>query len=138
MLSGLCAAHAAYERADFDRKGHVERLQEALRAPNPRLTIFIATLASQDVGYVSITEDFSTWAAKPFAHMDCLFVSEVARGQGIGKVLFEKATNFAREKGLNEIQWQTPDWNQQAIRFYQKVGATMSAKQRFRIALTHL
>jgi GNAT superfamily N-acetyltransferase len=130
-LSGLCAAHAAYEKASFNSAGHAERLATLLSDDKIQMVIFIAVIDDSIVGFISITTDMSTWAAQPYLHMDCLFVSEYARGQGIGKALFAAARDYATELGIAEIQWQTPVWNELAIQFYQSLGASNAPKLRF-------
>lgn len=57
------------------------------------------------------------------------------RRGGVGSALFDALCRFARGAGVDEIQWQTPDWNQDAARFYQLLGATGVQKLRFAIRL---
>ena len=37
----------------------------------------------------------------------------------------------AQMLGCEAMQWQTPVWNEGAIRFYDRLGATRLAKQRY-------
>lgn len=134
-LSGLCAEHAAFEKGAFNPKDHAERLAALLGNEENQLTIFIAIDDGKILGFVSVTKDISTWAAKPFLHMDCLYVVEAARGTGIGKSLFEAVKALAIELGVSEVQWQTPDWNTSAIQFYNGLGANSSSKIRFTMCL---
>ncbi len=41
------------------------------------------------------------------------------------------ASEYAKELGLSEIQWQTPLENLDAIGFYKKIGAQYKNKKRF-------
>jgi len=63
--------------------------------------------------------------------MDTLFVDEASRGQGIGSGLLDYVIVAARHLGLQQIQWQTPAWNGDAIRFYERFGASATPKTRF-------
>lgn len=132
-ISGLCALHAEFERAAFNPQGHFQRLAQALRGENPRILILLAEKAGLPIAYVSLVREFSTWQAREYLHMDCLFVKDSMRGLGVGRALFAAAQNEARRLGLNELQWQTPAWNADAIGFYQHLGALSVAKQRFRL-----
>jgi GNAT superfamily N-acetyltransferase len=134
-ISGLCAAHAAYERAAFKSNGHSERLVLALTSTQPRVRLIIAEHGCTPVGYVALSREFSTWSGREFVHMDCLFVTANKRGLGIGRRLFEAALTAATQDGIGEIQWQTPDWNSDAIRFYHRLGAHAVTKLRFRMTL---
>jgi GNAT superfamily N-acetyltransferase len=130
-LVAMCGEHAAYERAPFDADGLSSRLEQALFAEPPRLLGWIAE-GGGAVGYLTATRDFSTWRAREFLHMDCLYVREGRRGAGIGLRLFEALRTHARSIGIDEIQWQTPHWNRDAARFYQRLGAVETAKLRYR------
>jgi RimJ/RimL family protein N-acetyltransferase len=44
-------------------------------------------------------------------------------------------TAEARALGLTEVQWQTPSWNEGAIRFYDRLGARARAKTRFTLTV---
>lgn len=130
-LGPLCAAHAAYERCAFDADGHTQRLQAALAAD--RVAVWWLEGPEQGVaqGYASLTLDWSTLSARTFAHLDCLYLCEAARGQGAGQALVHAARTWAQDQGCCTMQWQTPHWNEGAIRFYQRLGAQAWAKQRF-------
>lgn len=127
----LCEAHAAYERAEFNTKGLDERLKQAIEGQYPRLVIFLAEIDDKPAGYAAVTRDFSTWEAREYLHLDCLFLEEKARGRNIGRRLFSAIADYASELGIKQIQWQTPDWNTGAIRFYRALGASSEIKVRF-------
>jgi Acetyltransferase (GNAT) family. len=69
--------------------------------------------------------------------MDCLFLRDHARGQGLGALLMDAVVALARELGLSEVQWQTPSWNEGAIRFYgRRIGVRAVDKLRFTLPVT--
>ncbi|MEO1715245.1 MAG: GNAT family N-acetyltransferase, partial [Bacteroidota bacterium] len=74
---------------------------------------------------------FSTWDAEYYVYLDCLYLEPQTRGQGIGTQIMEEVKAFARAEDCSVIQWQTPDFNEKAIRFYQKIGGVSKAKERF-------
>jgi len=82
-------------------------------------------------GYCSLSREFSTWEGEDYLHMDCLFVTAEARGLKLGEALFQATKEYALEHQLSEIQWQTPEWNKGAARFYHRNGAASSTKLRF-------
>lgn len=134
-LTPLCAEHAAYEQCEFEAPGHTERLQAALHSGRVQAWWLEPVQTGEAMGYASVTLDWSTLQAQPFAHLDCLYLREPVRGQGAGRLLWAAATHFARTRGCATLQWQTPPWNQGAIRFYRRLGAQASAKARFALAL---
>jgi GNAT superfamily N-acetyltransferase len=131
-LVKLCAAHAAFERSSLSPIGLQERLSAALFADEPRAFVFVAECDLKLVGYASCSKEFSTWEGREFLHLDCLFISETFRGQGLGRRLVDVIFREAKRQNIGEVQWQTPDWNEDAIKFYRSLGATCSLKARFK------
>ena len=131
----LCQKHAEFEKADFSPEGKKENLQKAIFSENPKLFCLVVAAKETIVGYVSYTFDFSTWDTATFMYMDCLFLEEEARSFGIGKVLIEKLKEIAAKNNCVNIQWQTPEFNTRAIKFYNRIGAKGKDKVRFTLAL---
>lgn len=110
-----------------------ERTDTHLRAG--RLRIFVAEQHGQAVGYASIIDELATWTGQGYAHLDCLYLHEDHRGQGIGHRLITAVLDDTRRRGLGQVQWQTPAWNRPAITFYEQLGATHTTKERFALTL---
>lgn len=128
-LLDLIRQHAAFEQAaavvgDSD-------LTRLLASAAPPAHLLVAEDHEELTGYAALTFDYALWSAARFAHLDCLFVAEAARGGGVGRRLFEEACLLAREMGSGWIEWQTPAWNVEAIRFYERQGGTGLPKMRF-------
>lgn len=134
-LAPLCADHATYERLPYSADGHAQRLYAALASGHLHAWLLMDGEGGNAVGYASATLDFATLSGQRFAHMDCLYLAPTARGQGGGQLLVQAVLAFARGQGCRTLQWQTPDWNVDAIRFYARLGATASPKQRYTLAL---
>ncbi|MEU0114451.1 GNAT family N-acetyltransferase [Streptomyces bobili] len=77
----------------------------------------------------------STWDGLEHLHMDCLFLAPGQRGLGLGALLMDAVSAEARALGLTEIQWQTPTWNEGAIRFHDRLGARAQEKTRFTLTV---
>lgn len=76
-------------------------------------------------------KQYSTWNAAEYLYMDCLFLDDKYRSNGIGVALVNEMKKFGKENDITGIQWQTPDFNERAIKFYKKIGATSLSKERF-------
>jgi L-amino acid N-acyltransferase YncA len=131
----LCQKHAAYEKASFNPIGKEEKLRDALFSNQPQLFCMVVEINGIIVGYASYTFDFSTWDAATFMYMDCLYLEEEARGFGIGEALIEKLKQLATAKNCINIQWQTPEFNERAIKFYHRIGGSGKSKVRFTLDL---
>ncbi|MER5709568.1 GNAT family N-acetyltransferase [Streptomyces sp. NPDC002122] len=98
----------------------------------PRLRCLVAELPDGSLaGYATCAPELSTWDGVAYLHMDCLYLTSTARGHGLGPLLMDAVRAEARALGLTEIQWQTPAWNEGAIRFYDRLGATSKEKRRY-------
>jgi GNAT superfamily N-acetyltransferase len=49
------------------------------------------------------------------------------RGNGLGKLLFDRLIQEADEKKFTGMVWQVLDWNEPAINFYKKYNARFDA-----------
>jgi ribosomal protein S18 acetylase RimI-like enzyme len=52
-------------------------------------------------------------------------VRPALRGRGIGEALLSRLAAIAVERGYGRFEWSVLDWNSNAIRFYEKMGATV-------------
>ncbi|MFF5785060.1 GNAT family N-acetyltransferase [Streptomyces sp. NPDC012693] len=129
----LIAEHAAYEKAAPPAPGLADRLARLLFAPaEPRLRCLVAVLPDGTLaGYATCAPELSTWDGAEYLHMDCLYLTESSRGHGLGPLLMTAVSAEARALGIDEVQWQTPAWNENAIRFYDRLGATSREKRRY-------
>ena len=134
-LLPLMAEHAAFERLDAVPQARLDVLSAALVTTPPRLYLWLAQIEDVAVGYASATLDFSTLDCSIYLHMDCLFVRADWRGDGIGHALWRRLRDFAYAQGCLGMQWQTPDWNEDAARFYRRLGAKELAKRRYTLRL---
>jgi GNAT superfamily N-acetyltransferase len=133
-LLALVGEHAAFERGP-PPSVDAHSLASALQGDPPLLLAWLAERAGEVLGYLSATRDYSTWQGRRFLHMDCLYLRPAARGQGLGTALLETLCRHARASGIGQLQWQTPDWNVDAARFYRRHGAHEAAKRRFVLEL---
>ncbi len=129
----LCAEHAEYEKATYSTEGKAEKLSSFLFIPNPRLFCLVAEINQSIVGYTTYMKEFSTWDTDFYIHMDCLYLKPEARSLGIGEEFVRSIASHALSLGIMQIQWQTPDFNERAIKFYHRIGAI--SKPKFRMFL---
>lgn len=133
-LVRLVHEHARFERAAPPSPRLLERLPALLFGSSPRLHAVVAATGDGLAGYATASLEVSTWQASEFLHMDCLYLQHDARGAGVGRLLLDRVRELARELGASEMQWQTPHWNDDAVRFYEREGAVQRPKRRFSLA----
>ena len=67
---------------------------------------------------------YYTWVGKSL-YLDDLYVLEPYRRHGIAAALLNELFEVARNEHCNRVRWQVLNWNENAIRFYEKTGATL-------------
>lgn len=75
------------------------------------------------VGMALFFHNYSTFLAKPGIYLEDLFVLPQARSRGYGKQLLTHLAKIAVERNCGRLDWAVLDWNVDAIRFYESLGA---------------
>ncbi|GFS33039.1 acyl-CoA N-acyltransferases (NAT) superfamily protein [Actinidia rufa] len=74
-------------------------------------------------GFVLFFPNYSTFLAKPGFYIEDLFVRECYRRKGFGKMLLSAVAAQAAKMGYGRVEWVVLDWNVNAIKFYEEMGA---------------
>ncbi len=98
---------------DLIREGFGER---------PLFTCFVAETEKGIGGIALVYYRFSTWKGRTI-HLEDLIVKEAMRGTGLGKALYTKVMQYAKEENVKRVEWNVLDWNTNAVDFYIKTGA---------------
>ena len=118
------------ELAEFEQLTHLvqvtpERLQPHLFGPKPVAEAWVAEVQREVVAFALFFTNFSTFLAQPGLYLEDLFVKPGHRSAGIGRALLTRLAQLAVERGHGRFEWSVLDWNHNAIRFYEKMGATL-------------
>jgi len=124
LIAELIRSLAQYERLEREVTMTEEKLDRALFGPRPYAETLIAEDdAGKAVGFALFFHNFSTFLAQPGIYLEDLFVLPEHRGAGIGRALLERLAQIAVERGCGRMEWAVLDWNESAIRFYERLGA---------------
>ena len=110
---------ALYEKAPEEVTATVEHLEESGFGPNPVWWAFVAEVDGVVEGFALYYIRYSTWKGQRL-YLEDLLVTDRLRGKGIGKKLFDRLIEEAKERKLNGMVWQVLDWDEPAINFYKK------------------
>lgn len=94
----------------------------------PKFGVLLARVDGEPAGYVSYTMNYSIWMGAEFMMIDDVFVTAKYRGKKIGEALMARAKEVALAAGQTRIRWGVESDNEGAIRFYQRVGASLHTK----------
>jgi GNAT superfamily N-acetyltransferase len=86
--------------------------------PDSRLSMRLAVLDGQTVGFAIHHFHDSTWVKTPDCYLEDLFIDETIRGKGIGRALIDDLIAISKEKGWSRLYWHTDENNQRARKLY--------------------
>jgi len=122
--------------AEFENLTHLlqltpEKLRPHLFGEKPVAEAMVAEVPADAVGEGESTvvafalyfTNFSTFLAQPGLYLEDLFVRPAHRGKGIGEAMLTRLARLAAERNYGRFEWCVLDWNEGAIRFYEKFGA---------------
>ena len=115
---------AAFENEPEEVITTVDTLKKEGFGDNPLFMCFVAEVEGVIEGIALVYYRFSTWKGRTL-HLEDLIVRKDKRGTGLGSALFKKVISFAKDQGLQRVEWVVLDWNQNAIDFYERSGATI-------------
>jgi len=81
----------------------------------------IAELDGRPVGFALYFRNFSTWQGRPGFYLEDLYVTEAARGHGVGARLVARIARHCVESGGRRLDLSVLDWNP-ARDFYDRIG----------------
>ena len=133
---------AEYERLAHECMATEELLRESLFGESPAAQVVLAMVGDEPAGFALWFRNYSTFLARPGIYLEDLFVFPAFRGRSIGRRLLEHLAQIAVSRGYGRLEWAVLDWNVDAIRFYESLGAVpMSDWTTYRVtgeALTSL
>ena len=118
---------AVYEKAPDEVTVTLDRFIESGFGEKPVWWGFAAEEDGIVLGFVLYYIRYSTWKGQRM-YIEDFLVTEKAGGKGIGKLLFDRLVEEAKEKKFNGIVWQVLEWNEPAINFYKKYNASFDAE----------
>ena len=118
------------ELAEFEKLSHMvqvtpEKLRPQLFGERPAAEAMVAERGGEVVAFALFFTNFSTFLAQPGLYLEDLYVRPEHRGAGIGKALLTRLAGLAVERHCGRFEWCVLDWNEDAIRFYKSMGATL-------------
>jgi GNAT superfamily N-acetyltransferase len=121
----LIHALADYEKLSHEVTGTAALLHEHLFGAHPCIEALLADHQGKSIGFALFFTNYSTFLTKPGIYLEDLFVMQEYRGKGIGKAILAALARLALERGCGRLEWSVLDWNEPAIAFYQRIGATV-------------
>ena len=131
LLRQVLTVHAD-KRPDIFKPGTTKYTEEELYylIKNPLTPVFVAVDENGDVlghcfcKFIRFSNDNSLTDIKTL-YIDDLCIDEKARGQHIGKALYEYTVDFAKNENCYNITLNVWATNENAMKFYESMGLTI-------------
>jgi len=114
------------EFAAYDRLPTViteEQLRRDAFGAQPKFRVLIAETDGIPAGYALFFDCYSSLRG-PAIFLEDLFVLAQFRGKGVGRALLGHVARIAENANGFGVMFNVLGWNEGAIKFYQKIGAT--------------
>lgn len=95
----------------------------------PWFWLLVAEKEGEIIGVAFYFFRYSTWKGR-LLYLEDFVVKEKHRGSGIGTMLFDELIRIGKAEQVHSIVWQVLEWNEPAIKFYDKYKAEISNEWR--------
>ena len=120
-IFGLITELAEYE-ASLDK---VSNSLELMYEQKDYFNCYVAETEEKEIiGMALYYFSYYTWVGKTL-YLDDLYVKEAWRGNGLGTRLMDKMFEIAKAEKCNRFRLQVLNWNESAIKLYEKSGFTV-------------
>jgi GNAT superfamily N-acetyltransferase len=123
LIFDLICELATYEKLRDEVVGTAEILRASLFDRGDAEALIVEDDAGEAVGYAIFYTTFSTFECRSGIWLEDLYVRPEHRQGGIGLRIMEHLAGLALERGHVRLEWVALDWNEPALKFYEKLGA---------------
>jgi GNAT superfamily N-acetyltransferase len=121
---------ARYENLEQFLEVTEKRMEAAMFGDDTFVKGLIAFDGETALGYAIFYPNFLTFRGQRGYFLEDLYVTEAARGKGVGQAMLRTIARMAAERGFERIDFLVLDWNKTAINFYEKLGADRADDER--------
>lgn len=126
------------ELADYEKLSHMVVATEAtiaseLFGPGSPAEVLLGEVKNNSdpnaepdvVAFAVVFHNFSTFLGRKGLYLEDLYVRRDSRRRGFGRAMLLHIARLAALRGCGRFEWAVLDWNEPAIRFYEKLGASV-------------
>ncbi len=132
LATVLCEMAAHYRQAPLDHSRAAATARKWLGDESPAYPHFALAFANGAVaGLASVAIAHPGIDLERLMFLKDLFVREDARNAGAGRALLGFLAGHCLREGIGRIDLTTEDWNEGALRFYDRLGAERHGQKLF-------
>lgn len=132
LATVLCAMAVHYRQAPPDHSRAAATARQWLSEESPAYPHFaLAFVGGEVAGLASVAIAHPGIDLERLMFLKDLFVRDSARDKGVGRALVGFLAGYCVSKGIGRIDLTTEDWNEGALRFYDRLGAERHGQKVF-------
>jgi GNAT superfamily N-acetyltransferase len=86
-------------------------------------TALLAEFEGKNVGFAIFHYSFSTFLGRPGINLVDLYIEPEMRNKGFGREMLAYLSSLTMKDDCGRLEWWVHDWNDDAKRFYKRIGA---------------
>ncbi len=123
LIFDLICELATYEKLRDEVVGTPEILRATLFEQRAAEALIVESAEGEAVGYALFYTTFSSFECRAGIWLEDVYVKPDHRRGGVGRKVLEHLAGIAAERGNARLEWVALDWNEPALKFYEKLGA---------------
>ncbi|WP_095083966.1 GNAT family N-acetyltransferase [Mesorhizobium sophorae] len=132
LATMLCEMAVHYRQPPLDHERALLAARKWLGEESPAYPHFALAFVEGEVsGLVSVAIAHPGIDLERLLFLKDLFVRDKARNAGVGRALIGFLAGHCRRHGIGRIDLTTEDWNEGALRFYDRLGAERHGQKVF-------
>lgn len=129
-IFGMIFELAVFEKLEHMVVANESMLHESLFGDKPGCEALVGEANGDVVAFALFFHNFSTFLCKKGLYLEDLYVKQACRGRGYGKQMLVALARLAVERDCGRFEWSVLDWNTNAIKLYEGMGATVMPEWR--------
>ncbi len=123
VILALIRELAEYEHLSHEVEATEKDIHQSLFGSRPVAEALIGEHAGTAVSFALFFYNFSTFLGKPGIYLEDLYVKPAYRSKGFGRRMLAHIARLAQERNCGRFEWSVLDWNEPAIRTYDRLNA---------------
>jgi len=124
VILALIKDLAEYEHLSHEVAATEEDIRQSLFGDRPVAQALIGEHEGMPISFALFFYNFSTFLGKPGIYLEDLYVQPEYRSNGFGRRMLAHIARLAKERNCGRFEWSVLDWNEPAIRTYDRLNAT--------------
>jgi GNAT superfamily N-acetyltransferase len=123
VILALIKELAEYENLSHEVEATDANIRQSLFGDRPLAEALIGEHQGVPISFALFFYNFSTFLGKAGIYLEDLYVKPQYRRNGFGRRMLAHIARLAKERNCGRFEWSVLDWNEPAIRTYDRLNA---------------